>query len=210
MSTAPTFARRALLGLALGFVVAGRARAAVDAATDPVVGAVRAYLAALTTLKASFIQLDHEGGIAEGVVYLARPDRLRFEYQAPAGLLIVANGASLRVYDPEIDRVTELPFADTPASLILREDVDLGGRIQVVAAGHGSGLLSLTLVERDNPGLGSIEILFQDQPIELRQWIVVDAQGYATRVTLGDTRTGMPLDPALFDLSRLPITPIER
>lgn len=210
MSTAPTFARRAALGLALGFVVAGRARAAVDPATDPVVGAVRAYLAALTTLKASFIQLDHEGAVAEGVVYLARPDRLRFEYQAPAGLLVVANGASLRVYDPEIDRVTELPFADTPASLILRQDVDLGGRIQVVAAGRGSGLLSLTLIERDNPGLGSIEILFQDQPIELRQWTVVDAQGYATRVTLGDTRTGMPLDPALFDLSRLPITPIER
>ncbi|MGH6719622.1 MAG: LolA family protein [Alphaproteobacteria bacterium] len=199
-----------LLGLGIALVVAGRARAAVDAATDPVVARVRAYLDGLTTLSASFIQLDHEGAVAEGVVYLARPDRLRFEYQTPAGLLIVANGASLRIYDPEIDRVTELPFADSPASLILRQDVDLGGRIQVVAVGSGSGLLSLTLVERDNPGLGSIEVLFRDEPIELRQWTVVDAQGYATRVTLSDTRAGVPLDPALFDLGRLPITPLER
>ena len=203
--------RGAVAGLAL-LALGGPARslASYDPAQDPVVEEVRAYLAALTTLRASFLQVNQAGDIAEGIVYLARPDRLRFEYQVPAGLLVVANGASLRVYDPEIDRVTELPFADTPASLMLREDIDLGGRIQVVSVGRDQGVLGMTVVERDNPGLGSLSVLFQARPLELRQWTVVDAQGYSTRVTLFDTQVGLALDPALFDLARLPVSPVER
>jgi outer membrane lipoprotein-sorting protein len=204
--TIPVLGRRALLGLGV-LALARPALAAYDPNTDPLVGDVRAYLAALTTLKATFLQVNHTGDVAEGVVYLARPDRLRFEYRQPQGLLVVANGASLRVYDPEIDTVTELPFSDTPASLILREDVDLGGTIQVVSVGLDQGVLTMAMVQRDNPGLGSLSVLFQVEPLELKQWTVVDAQGLTTRVTLFDTQTGLPLDPALFDLARLPLTP---
>jgi outer membrane lipoprotein-sorting protein len=191
-------------------LVAGRAGAAFDPAQDPLVGDVRAYLDALTTLKATFLQVNHAGDVADGIVYLARPDRMRFEYQQPPGLLVVANGTLLRVYDPEIETVTELPFADTPASLILRQDVDLGGVIKVVSVGLDQGALTMTVVQRDNPGLGALTVLFQAEPLELKQWTVVDAQGYSTRVTLFDTQVGLDLDPALFDLARLPLTPADK
>lgn len=207
---AAVWSRRTLLGLGAAGLLVARARASYDPNHDPLVGTVRAYLDDLTTLKARFIQVNHLGDVAEGIVYLARPDRLRFEYQQPPGLLVVANGASLRVFDPEIQTVTELPFQDTPASLILRPDVDLGGAVKVVSVGLDQGALTMTVVQRDNPGLGSLTVLFQAEPLELRQWTVVDAQGMGTRVTLFGTQTGLDLDPALFDLARLPLTPAQK
>ncbi len=195
-----------LLGATLGAF--RTARASYDPARDPAVGEVRAYLVALTTLKARFLQANSDGSVAEGLVYLARPDKLRFEYQSPAGLLLVANGSSLRVYDPEIDKVTELPFADTPASLMLRADIDLGGAISVIAIGREGGVVSITVAQRDSPGAGSLTAVFSERPFELRQWTVHDAQGFDTRVTLFDTQSGLALDASLFDLARLPLTPV--
>jgi outer membrane lipoprotein-sorting protein len=212
-SRADLVARRKALGFGLAAVgaalgVGQNARAAsYDPAHDPAVAEVRAYLDGLTTLKARFLQANADGSVSDGIVYLARPDKLRFEYQTPKGLLLVANGTSLRVYDPEIDKVTELPFSDTPASLMLREEIDLGGDINVIAVGREGGVVTITVNQRASPGAGALTAVFSEHPFELKQWTVHDAQGYDTRITLFDTQADLPLDPTLFDLARLPLTP---
>jgi outer membrane lipoprotein-sorting protein len=196
--------RRAGLGLAASALGLGLARA--DAATDPAIDQVRDFLARITTLRARFMQVGPEGDLAQGVVYVARPSRMRFEYEEPAGLLLVSNGDDFKIYDPDIRKVTVVPLEDTPINLILGETIDFGTAIDVLDLKRGAGVIELTVADPEARGSGTLTVVFTEKPFELRQWFVVDAQGLTTRVTLLDAQYGLALDDSLFDIAAEPIS----
>lgn len=198
--------RRALAGLA-GLAAAaalGRPAAAAIPASDPDVARVQAYLQALTTVTARFIQVGPEGEVAQGQVWLQRPGRLRFEYQEPPGLLLVGDGLLLRLYDPTVNQLTDIPIASSPASILLDEEIDLGGAVEVLDVYARDGVLEMTVASRNEPGAGTLTVVFTQEPFELRQWYVQDAQGLTTRVTLLEAQYGLKIDQKLFVLENMP------
>jgi len=65
------------------------------------------------------------------------------------------------------------------------------------------GGLAVTVVESAQPDAGSLTLVFTENPLSLRQWIVVDQQGKTTTVMVSDLQFGMALDPMLFQYQSL-------
>ena len=160
---------------------------------------VEAYLNGLRSLKARFTQVAPDGGISDGTVWLARPGRMRFQYNPPSPILLVASHGVVVFHDSSLDQTTEVQLSRTPLGILLADRVDLTGSVTVTAIERVPGQLQITLVRSASPSDGSLTLIFADSPLLLRQWTVVDAQRKETHVTLYDGQTGGSFDPALFE-----------
>ena len=151
---------RALL-LALSIAAAGLGAAAPRAqaeAHQPVTlspdqsAAVRRavrYLNDLSTLRARFIQISSNGAYAEGEMIVQRPGKMRFDYDPPHPVLIIANGLSLLFYDREVKQASFLPLWETPLWFLIRERVTLSKDVVVSAVEQSPGALRITLTDKE-------------------------------------------------------------
>ncbi len=156
------------------------------------------YLNGVKTLEGSFVQIGHDGELSEGLFYLRRPGRIRFEYKPPNPALVVADGTWVGVYDTRLNTLDRIPLKSTPLYLLLRKKVDLRKDGAIRSIERGPGLMRVTAIDPDEPDQGSITMVFAENPLELRQWIVVDPQGLTTTVALSEMRSNVELDPNLF------------
>ena len=159
---------------------------------------VTEYLNQVKTLEADFVQASPSGQIAKGRLFLQRPNRLRFEYDAPSPLLLVADGLWLILHDRELDQVDRWPIEDTPLGVLVAKEVDLTRRTEVVGVTREPGILALTFRDKENLEEGSVTVIFSEPPLTLRQWRVVDSRGEATDLSIRNPRINVTMDPALF------------
>jgi len=179
-------------------VPAARASAA-GADEAETIARVERYLNGITTLRADFIQVADDGATAKGVLYIARPGRLRVQYAPPSKVVMVSDGAWLTYIDGAVGQVSQLPLDQTPAGILVAKDIRFGDAILVDGVEHAAQVTRVTLRRAESPGEGSITLTFTDQPFELRQWTVIDPQGFRTRITLYNLKKGVAIDPKLFD-----------
>ena len=159
---------------------------------------IESYLDFITTMAATFQQVDQEGRVATGRIFLARPGRMRVEYDPPSPILLVATSGALVYYYFELDQVTTLPLSSTPAWFLVQKKIRLTDGVTVTRFERGPGSLRVELVETSDAGAGSVLITFSDRPLALKQWRVTDAQGIETQVALLNASFGVSVDPALF------------
>lgn len=167
---------------------------------------IERYLNGIHTLAADFIQVAPDGNIARGRFYLQRPGRLRFEYEPPAPVLIVADGTYVNYFDVELGQLSQIGVYSTPLGAVVAREVELDGKISVTSIDRGSAVIALTTIDTEEPGRGTLTLIFSERPLELRKWEVKDAQGLITTVTLDKVGINHELDPALF-VFRPPIRP---
>lgn len=149
-------------------------------------GALSNYLNQLTSAQGSFTQINADGTISTGTIYLRRPGKVRFEYNPPEQALVMANNAAVVVFDRKLGGEPETyPLNRTPLGLILARNVDLTRANMVVAHGYDGTATTVTAQDPANPEYGSIQLVFTGNPIELRQWIITDDSGAQTTVILG-------------------------
>jgi outer membrane lipoprotein-sorting protein len=194
----PTLARRSfLLGAAafVGMPANAQAPSGADAAD---VARVEAYLATIRTLDSRFLQIGPDGSVAEGRFLLARPGRLRLEYDAPNPNLLVSDGRAFVHIDKSLRTIAYLPIDSTPAGLLVRADIQLSGDVTVVGIERSPAALRMSLIQTKDPRAGRLVLTFADRPLGLVGWSVVDAQGLATRLTLVDAKFGAALDATAF------------
>lgn len=201
-----SLSRRRLLSAAAAFALvpafawAAPRRAALSAQDRADIARAEAYLNAITTLKARFLQISANGGQAEGTAYLSRPGRMRLQYDPPSPLLVVADGTFLIVHDKELGEPSYIPLGSTPAGVLVRDNVKLDGKdLAVTRVVRLPGVLNISVIEASDPGQGELTLVFSEAPFALRQWRVIDAQGSATTVSLYESQTGLALDPKLFE-----------
>jgi outer membrane lipoprotein-sorting protein len=144
---------------------------------------VQQYLNGLRTMTARFAQHSENGGLAEGTLYLKRPGNMRFEYDPPSPILLVADGTFVIYYDKSLNQ---------------KNNIRLGGDVTVTGYERTPGAIRVTLVQTKEPDAGAVTLTFSDRPLELKQWTIVDAQGKRTTVALTDARVGVPIDQKLF------------
>ena len=168
------------------------------------------YLNDISTLTARFIQISSNGAYAEGDVIIQRPGKMRFEYDPPHPVLIIANGLSLLFYDREIKQASFLPLWETPLWFLIRKEVTLSEDIVVSAVEQSPGALRITITDKDLSETGSVTLVFSDRPLALKKWEITDAQGILTQVSLINPRYGIEVDPLAFDYSELEIQGRER
>ncbi|MBM1220560.1 outer membrane lipoprotein carrier protein LolA [Ponticoccus sp. SC2-23] len=159
------------------------------------------YLNALQTAQGGFTQINGDGTISTGEIYIKRPGRVRFEYNAPDNSLVIAGGGSVAIFDPRSNTGSErYPLNQTPLSIILARDVDLTRARMVTGHTSDGTTTTVTAQDPDNPQYGNIQLVFTANPIELRQWIITDDAGSQTTVILNNLQSGVQVRDALFNI----------
>ena len=169
---------------------AGPAPIVLTPAEQVELDSIAAYLNSLTTLKAKFLQVAPDGSVSQGIAWLERPGRMRFQYDPPSPYLLVAGHGLLVFHDSSLDQTTNIPLSSTPLGVLLARHIVLSGPITVTAFQQLPGEIDLTVVRTGSPGAGSLTLVFSTPPLTLRQWAVRDAQGKVTRVTLYNVELG--------------------
>ena len=190
-----------VLVVALALTAIGVSARSATTPTDEAeaISRVEAYLNGIDTLRAGFVQIAPDGTVSEGTLYIQRPGQLRIDYTPPPNVKIIGTDGWLTYIDSELGQISQMPLGDSPASVFVAENIRFGEDVLVTGVEHEASILRVTIEKAGNPGLGSLTLVFTDNPLDLRQWIVVDAQGYVTRITLVGTQLGVALDPELFD-----------
>ncbi|SLN32120.1 Outer-membrane lipoprotein carrier protein precursor [Roseovarius albus] len=157
-------------------------------------GQLSNYLNSFKSASGEFTQINDDGTISTGQIYIKRPGRVRFEYNPPEKTLVVADGSTVGVIDPKSNTGPEgYPLNKTPLKIILARKVDFS-RARMVT-GHKSDGKTTTVRAQDpeHPEYGSIDLVFTGNPVELRQWVINDSSGSQTTVILGDLKKNVQL-----------------
>ena len=204
--------RRHMLRLTLGLAAAtGSGLAAMPLAaaldSDQLAAVLKAerYLNDVRSLRSRFVQIASNGSYAEGEVYINRPGRMRFEYDPPNPVLLIADGTNLLYYDKELKQATFIPLWETPLWFLIRKTVDLSGDVQVTGVEQEAAALRMTLQDVESADIGSVTLVFSDRPFALRSWEVTDAQGITTNLTLINPDFGAKFDKSVFDYGDLDV-----
>lgn len=164
-------------------------------------GELSRYINAIDTAKADFTQVNADGTIATGRIFIRRPGRARFEYDGKDAALVLASAGSVAIFDPKSNQPPEqYPLKRTPLNLILARQVDLARAGMVVGHREVENTTRVTAQDPDNPEYGTIELVFTRDPLALRQWVITDDAGNETTVILGELQAGGSLPGALFDI----------
>lgn len=189
--------RRALLLAAPALMLAGPALALAPADQAMVDKAV-AYLQGLPSAKGRFVQTDPRGSVSKGVIYMQRPGRARFEYDAPSSLLVVSDGKVVSVADKRLKTVNRYFLSQTPLKLFLADEIRLDRGVAVTRVNRLTDGFEITAQDRVGKTRGQIVLTFSDAPMQLLGWKITDARNAETQVRLISLVRTTDLDPGLF------------
>jgi outer membrane lipoprotein-sorting protein len=173
--------------------------AALTAQDQADVKRIEAYLNGITTMKARFQQVaPGSAQIDFGTIYVRRPGFLRVEYDPPRHDILVADSIAISYYDSELNQLNQAPLKLSPLWFLLRDDVKLGGDVTVTSFQRGPNAFQIGVVQTDEPDAGTVTMVLGDNPLELRQWSIIDQKGQQVQVALFDAQFGLKLDNTLF------------
>ena len=158
---------------------------------DAAVQRINDYFNNLNSIQGNFEQVDSNNKHTNGRFYVQRPGKLRFDYAPPSTLRLVADGHFLAIEDSSLKTVEKYPIESTPFRLLLGEGVDLARDSRIVGVEGDEDSLAITLEDKGGKATGQIKLYFDTAPeMKLRQWVITDAQGLATTVTISDIAPG--------------------
>ena len=188
-------ARRFMLALGLGFArvtcacfISFGVILVGSSATADEVARAEAWFNKIKSIKADFVQVASDGTSAEGTLLLKRPSQMKITYQNEGGgkgLQLITSKIWLHVDQPAEELVTSYPLSETPLSLILAATVSLRldeHETQVIQTSEG--VMKILIAKEEGEGAGQLFLEFSEKPFQLRRWVVVDAVGIKTSVTL--------------------------
>jgi outer membrane lipoprotein-sorting protein len=164
---------------------------------------VNGWLNGVETYRARFTQIAPDFSSSSGILSIRRPGRLRFEYDAPSPLLVVADGTTVAIADSDLGTIDRVPLRSTPLWWLLKPDVDLAADANVTDVWQEDGYLYVATRDRDDEMDGTALFAFNPDSYVLEEWFVTDSLGYTTRVTLTDVETDIRLNPRLFVMENL-------
>ena len=200
------FAQQAPLDLRAPILAAQKSKSpkgAPPARLSPAEAVARAnaWLDAARVMTADFVQIGPNGRRSEGQLSVVRPGRMRFEYTDPPRFEIVADGRSVAIIDRKLNTQDEYFIGQTPLKFLLSDHIDLARDTKVLSVAQEGN--SVTIEIEDKAALGGsahLTLVFDASTFALKQWTVIDAQGFQTVVTLFDVDLKTQPDPALFHI----------
>jgi outer membrane lipoprotein-sorting protein len=170
-----------------------------EAGQHALVDRVSLYLSTIQTLVGNFVQVGPDGRKTEGKFYISKPGRVRFEYDPPSPIEVVADGSSVVVHDRRLDTKDLYPLSQTPLRFLLADRIDLWNDTKVVAVGADEKYVTVSIEERTLIiGTSKLMMMFNAKDFQLLQWTVTDPQGYETTVGVYNLDMKQKPDPNLF------------
>jgi len=164
------------------------------------------YFNAITMMSGRFTQAGANGSRVSGTLYVHRPGRVRFAYDEPATIDVISDGRSVVVRDRRLATQDLYPVSQTPLKFLIGDRVELGRTIPVVGVERTSNETDVILQDSTTfGGTSRITLTFDAQVRELKQWRIMDPQGFETTVTLSNLNRSARVDPSLFEINYQPI-----
>jgi outer membrane lipoprotein-sorting protein len=168
---------------------------------DEAVQHANAWLAAARVMSADFVQIGPNGRRSEGQLSLVRPGHMRFEFTEPARLEVVADGRSVAIVDKKLNTQDEYFIGQTPLKFLLSDHIDLARDTHLLNVSQEGKTITIELEDRATlGGTAHLALVFDASTFALKQWTLIDAQGFQTVVTLFDVDLKTNPDPALFHI----------
>jgi outer membrane lipoprotein-sorting protein len=162
---------------------------------------VSSYLSSLQTLVGNFVQVGPDGSRTKGDFYIQKPGKVRFEYDAPSPIAIIADGSSVAVRDRKLATQDIYPLSQTPLRYLLSDRIDLLKDTNVVSVTADDVFVSVTIEEKQALiGTSRLMLMVGAKDGQLKQWTVTDPQGYDTTVAVYNLDTSKKVDPGLFKI----------
>ncbi len=156
-------------------------------------------LNASQTLVSDFTQVNADGRRRTGRLYVLRPGKLRFDYNPPSQLEVVADGSNVAVIDKRVPQQDVYGINQTPLKFLTRADIDIARDTKVVSVRRDKDEVILDIEDRNTvAGTSKIRIQFAGDTFMIRRWIVTDPQGVPTTVVLSNPSTSQRPDRSLF------------
>jgi outer membrane lipoprotein-sorting protein len=193
--------RRTLLAavLATAAFAPGQASALTEEERG-VLSEISTRLSAVDTMDGEFVQYNPDGQQLQGKFYIARPGKVRFQYDPPTTVQVIADGKSVLVFDKKLQTYDIWPLSQTPLRLLLDKSLDLATSEKVTRVGVAPDLVEIELQDETKFSSGTLNLIFERTNYELRQWTVTDQQGLQTMVALYNVETGKELPSDLFKI----------
>ncbi len=183
-----------LLSVFFGFM----ASAALSSPPSQDIKKYSTYLSGMKSFQASFVQISPQGGESQGTIYMKKPRRLRVVYTPPhTGIELIADGERLIHYDKNAQESDSMRLEETPLYFLL-SDGKLEDHVIVEKVFHGKGKTAIMMVDKDDPEGGAVTLVFQDDPVCLLQWQVVDGNGSCTTVILSHMKKNIAIPDNIF------------
>jgi outer membrane lipoprotein-sorting protein len=162
---------------------------------------VSAYLTSVQQLIGNFVQVGPDGRRVKGEFYIQKPGKVRFEYDAPSPIEIVADGQSVVVRDRKLATQDLYPLSQTPLRFLLSDRIDLLRETNVVAV-RADEVYVTVVIEEKHPVIGTSRLMMMvgAKDYQLKQWTVTDPQGYDTTVAVSNLDTSKRPDPGMFKI----------
>jgi outer membrane lipoprotein-sorting protein len=174
---------------------------AFDANQRALADKVSTYLSSLQNLSGNFVQVGPDGSRTTGNFYLQKPGKIRFEYDDPSPIALVADGTSVIVRDRRLATQDVYPLSQTPLRYLLASKLDLLRDTNVTSISADELYISVTIEEKQAvTGTSRLTLMIGAKDNKLKQWTVTDPQGYDTTVAVYNLDTTKKLDPALFKI----------
>ena len=175
------------------------AATAFDANQRALIDRVNVYLMSIQLLTGDFVQVGSDGRRVEGKLYLQKPGRIRFEYNPPSPIELIADGSSVVVRDRKLMTQDLYPLSQTPLRFLLADRIDLLKETNVISVSADDTFVSLLIEEKQTlGGTHKVLLMFNAKDTQLKQWTITDPQGFDTTVALYNLETPKRLDPAMF------------
>jgi outer membrane lipoprotein-sorting protein len=160
---------------------------------------VQDYLSGLTTIISDFTQVAPDGSLTSGKFFLERPGRMRWQYDPPTPILMVANGSQLVYYDYELEQLSYIPLDSTLIGFLAQDKIRFDNSVGIFSFSENAGTVRIGVAQRSHPDDGRLVLEFSDRPLLIRNMVVTDASGQVTTVSLNNARYGEKIDKNLFD-----------
>jgi outer membrane lipoprotein-sorting protein len=197
---AAALSRRAVLAGTLAAMLVPELSFALTEEESAVIAEISAKLAGIQTMNGEFVQFNPDGGQQQGKFFIARPGRVRFQYDPPATVSVVADGKSVLVFDKKLQTYDIWPLSQTPLRLLLDSRLDLATSDKLTRVSVAPDLVEVELQDETRFSSGTLNLIFERGTYELRQWTVTDQQGLQTMVTLYNVEIGNQLASNLFEI----------
>jgi outer membrane lipoprotein-sorting protein len=174
---------------------------ALDPEQRAIIQRVDGYLSSTQVLSGNFVQVGPDGRRSQGEFYIQKPGRVRFDYDPPSPIDIVADGQSVVVRDRKLATQDIYPLSQTPLRFLLADHVNLMKDTNLVAV-YADDVFVTVVVEEKNGVVGTsrLMIMFSAKDMQLKQWTVTDPQGYDTTVAVYNLDTSRRPDPKIFTI----------
>jgi outer membrane lipoprotein-sorting protein len=174
---------------------------ALDANQRQLVDRISLSLSTIQTLTGNFAQVAPNGGRTEGQFFLQKPGKVRFEYQPPNPIDVVADGQNLVVRNRQLATQDVYPLSQTPLRFLLASQLDLLRDTNLVGLYADDTFVTVVIEERQPlVGTSRLMLMFGAKDLQLKQWTVTDPQGYDTTVAVYNLDPTKRPDPSLFKI----------